>query len=1235
MDKSQPVQAVSKQAKNVVDKVVDGVMAHLRDENAKELLGPGLAPLLGLGSLRSIVSVALYADVLRVVGDAMEADGMVSDAELEACLKLVSALADHLTKVRKDYGPYSIDSVCKAREFLTQYEADDGLFGYRNETTKWAGVLLCRSVQNACDDARPLETFGDALLRWATRLVAVEGVSPCENASLHLLRLLVKPTRHVMPSARNTRAAEVIATARKRPEGHSVSGVAVALRFLAYPVMPVIVVLAFVCIWVGGRLVDQSRPAAQDREATKSWREAMPQAMEPEQALHVPELMPKPAIKQPTPPLTEEESRKIIAEAKGSVLRIDAGSLSVEAAEVIAAFYKELPDARRATIELVELSTLDAAVARALAESKCILCFRAVKDLTPEVAAIISHHVGDAMEFSNLREASRPTIAALASYNGEVRGRISDDIAKLRERRAKGRLTSERVRGLVQGDGRRSGHLDMEGVTDISAEAAETLVVECASLWRSTSGTDGWGSHHPEFCTVVGPLDSLDARVAGLLARLPGELHVAFASPCDPLAILALAQGNAEHLHIYGPKAFYTNAIQEALSRRPLVRPYIFLRPRPGVQKVSAIQDVDEECHGHTAATLSISMKAELSHDEYRAASTRASPSSWVSSKRQRNLWPYGSASSGLTPADVEVVFPLWRRLNTLVEEVYESAGNHTTPSPAKFLNDKTAYAIVLKGGDGITCSTAGISALKPEEASALVLTYNAGFVRNENVHAASLEPSISHCFGRGYLTNQRGSDSGLLFDWVEKLDVSGLRALDVECAAEIAKALGPVDLSGLSELSVELAEALAQHRGPLRLCGIKAVTPEVAAAIAGHYAYGHQPRRGFCGGLTIGLEELTPDVARALSACRDAICFPRLKSISAKSIKELGAHAFAGTIPPQAPADLIGLLGVPFGKATPEEDKVAIWKHWQEAIAADSNWRQQMVQDARANAGVWDGATAVVVERDQRQKPISLPEWLKETERVQAAARAQALGLSPVQLAERFNLCYSRTDTQKELALLRACGLRLGLAEVDTDTAAAIAQYPYRVAIFHPADLDSDSDLRGVAFGTRALRELSECQGGVVFGKIYRMKDSDVVSLSGYVTPAVVLDVSKRTSAAEWTGYLSCDTLHKLKGANVICNKKMIQEAIESGCHKSGPRPTEGLWARTFRDSEASAGQGDMKAMKLHASMHAKLLAADVTVEDVNWGEAILRNGGHNSPELDTPEQKRRFQKVLEVLAK
>lgn len=193
--KADAVRAVSQQFKDRTNTVIEGVMAHLRDDNAKEILGPSLSPLIGRGDLKSIVKFALYADVLRMVRDMVMADGEISDEEVQESLGLLSVLAAAFAKVRKEYASFTQLSNENARQFLSQYEADAGLFGYANEATRWAGVNACRNIEAACGSSGPLNSFGGALVSWADSVASADGMSTSEQQHLATIRSLCTSAR--------------------------------------------------------------------------------------------------------------------------------------------------------------------------------------------------------------------------------------------------------------------------------------------------------------------------------------------------------------------------------------------------------------------------------------------------------------------------------------------------------------------------------------------------------------------------------------------------------------------------------------------------------------------------------------------------------------------------------------------------------------------------------------------------------------------------------------------------------------------------------------------------------------------------------------------------------------------------------------------------------------------------------------------------------------------------------
>lgn len=211
--KADAVRAVSEQFKAKLIEVVDGVMAHLRDDNAKEILGPVLSPLIGRGSPKSIVTFALSADVLRMVRDIVMADGEISDEEVQECFGLLSVLAAGFAKVRKEYASFAQLTPDTARHFLTQYESDAGLFGHANESTKWAGLQVCRHVQSTCGDNGLISAFRASLVSWAEAIAASDSVSISKEKVLRtLLTLTATPVGTIVASGQAVPSEEFILT---------------------------------------------------------------------------------------------------------------------------------------------------------------------------------------------------------------------------------------------------------------------------------------------------------------------------------------------------------------------------------------------------------------------------------------------------------------------------------------------------------------------------------------------------------------------------------------------------------------------------------------------------------------------------------------------------------------------------------------------------------------------------------------------------------------------------------------------------------------------------------------------------------------------------------------------------------------------------------------------------------------------------------------------------------------
>jgi len=188
----QGLQEIGRQFKGKVGDVVIGVMNHVNEENAKEVLGTPLVPLIGCGSLKSIVTLALYADVLRMLREIALADKELGDAEIHESLGWLKVIAGTFAKVRKEYSKFAELNAELARSFMRQYESDSGWFGYKNSGTKWSGIVVCRNLKNQFAVSGPLETFGGLLVQWAEQLAGVDGVSRGEREIIDALRKIAR-----------------------------------------------------------------------------------------------------------------------------------------------------------------------------------------------------------------------------------------------------------------------------------------------------------------------------------------------------------------------------------------------------------------------------------------------------------------------------------------------------------------------------------------------------------------------------------------------------------------------------------------------------------------------------------------------------------------------------------------------------------------------------------------------------------------------------------------------------------------------------------------------------------------------------------------------------------------------------------------------------------------------------------------------------------------------------------
>lgn len=134
---------------------------------------------------------------------------------------------------------------------------------------------------------------------------------------------------------------------------------------------------------------------------------------------------------------------------------------------------------------------------------------------------------------------------------------------------------------------------------------------------------------------------------------------------------------------------------------------------------------------------------------------------------------------------------------------------------------------------------------------------------------------------------------------------LDGLTTLSDELAEELATHMGVLFLNGLVDLSDEAARALARHRGALRLNGLTTLSDEAAGALASHIGGSlgldglkalsddaSQSLSNHKGGISLGgLEILSPHTARTLAKRKQPIELDRVTILSEEAASALATH--------------------------------------------------------------------------------------------------------------------------------------------------------------------------------------------------------------------------------------------------------------------------------------------------------------------------------------------------------
>lgn len=181
------IERISRDLLQGISRTCELVGEHLTSETRVAILGEYLSSKMTRGSGKTLIALALHADALRVVYDAIFADGNASDDELDGSMEFLSAMAVVFAKVRSDYSTPDKPSRSAIAKFLDQYRRDKGTFGYCDDGTKWSGLGVCTNIEAITGDDFIPAGFRNVLMQAAAALSGLDGVSAKESEFLERL----------------------------------------------------------------------------------------------------------------------------------------------------------------------------------------------------------------------------------------------------------------------------------------------------------------------------------------------------------------------------------------------------------------------------------------------------------------------------------------------------------------------------------------------------------------------------------------------------------------------------------------------------------------------------------------------------------------------------------------------------------------------------------------------------------------------------------------------------------------------------------------------------------------------------------------------------------------------------------------------------------------------------------------------------------------------------------------
>jgi len=154
------------------------IMAHVSQSGRPAVLGPTLDRLLKSGSGRSLVTLALTSDFLRMMVSCILADRTLTASEVQYSYPFLGPASGLFAKYREGYKEYSGLNKAFIGDFLKFYANDSSLLGLKCRYTRWAGIQIVNNVAANCDDPAPRDFAENAYLAFGTSLKHAAGGGP-------------------------------------------------------------------------------------------------------------------------------------------------------------------------------------------------------------------------------------------------------------------------------------------------------------------------------------------------------------------------------------------------------------------------------------------------------------------------------------------------------------------------------------------------------------------------------------------------------------------------------------------------------------------------------------------------------------------------------------------------------------------------------------------------------------------------------------------------------------------------------------------------------------------------------------------------------------------------------------------------------------------------------------------------------------------------------------------------